>query len=82
MNCFIFIFCSAGPDIEFERKDSEFREATLDTGAIVGIAVAGTIFIIALIGLAIYCCLRNRMESMKYTEASEAQSAPSVFISG
>ena len=72
----------AGPDIDFEKNASEFYEAPLDTGAIVGIAIAGAIFVIALVGLAIYCCLKNRMDNMKYAEASEAQSAPSVFTSG
>nr|KAG5711467.1 hypothetical protein BaRGS_025894 [Batillaria attramentaria] len=70
-----------GPSIDFEKNDAEFYEQPLDTGAIVGIAIAGTILIIALIGIAIYCCLKNRTDNMKYPEASEA-SGPSVFTSG
>lgn len=83
-NAFYFqlrITTDFGPSIEFEKNDSEFYEQPLDTGAIVGIAIAGAILIIALVGLAIYCCLRNRMENKYPPEASEA-SGPSVFTSG
>lgn len=72
-----------GPDMQFEADSSQFYEQPLDTGAIVGIAIAGCILIIALIGLAIYCCLKNRMENEKYgDQASGVTSNPSVFTSG
>ncbi|KAK7102977.1 hypothetical protein V1264_021121 [Littorina saxatilis] len=75
-----------GPGFDFDKDASEFYEAPLDTGAIVGICIAGAILMIALVGLAIYCCLKNRMENVKYADheasAGRSASAPSVFTSG
>lgn len=71
-----------GPDIGLVKGESEFYETPLQPGAIAGIAIAGAIIVVALIGLAIYCCIRNRRENLKHVEASGAPSASSVFTSG
>ncbi|XP_076448139.1 uncharacterized protein LOC143284897 [Babylonia areolata] len=62
--------------------NNEGEGGSLNVGVVVGIAIAGIILIIALVGLAIYCCLRNRNEDIKDMEAGEARSGTSVFTSG
>ncbi|KAL8558196.1 hypothetical protein ACOMHN_036285 [Nucella lapillus] len=54
----------------------------LNIGVVVGIVIAAVILIIALIGIAIYCCLKNRDEELKNAEAYEGRSGTSVFTSG
>ncbi|KAL8602863.1 hypothetical protein ACOMHN_050135 [Nucella lapillus] len=73
-----------GPPFDFEKDDKSFYELPLDTGAIVGIVIAGSVVIIAVAGLAIYCCLKARMTNRrKHAEASDGQSSPpSIYTTG
>ena len=61
--------------------NNETESGGMNIGVVIGIAIAGVILLVALIGIAIYCCLRNRAEEMKDYEA-DARSDPSVFTSG
>lgn len=54
----------------------------LNGGVLVGIGIAAVILIIAVVGLIIYCCLRNRNQELKDAEACEGRSGTSVFTSG
>lgn len=74
----ISIRTNFGPDIDVDLKGSEFYEPPLQTGAIVGIAVAGTLLIIALVGIAIYCCLRNRNKHEAQASHRIQESPPSI----
>lgn len=53
-----------------------------DPGVIAGVGVAGVIVVIALILLAIYCCMRSRNGGTKEQHAGNAYNESSVYTSG
>ncbi|CAG5124389.1 unnamed protein product [Candidula unifasciata] len=54
-----------GPPMEFEKDTASWTGQTLEPSVIAGIAVAGSIVVIAVILLAIYLCIRARSSNLK-----------------